>query len=227
LKYSTNVPGSSPLKAIFEIQHKRARVVTTELARRMGVTSASVTNMIQRLAEMELVDYEPYRGATLNPAGRRIALRVIRHHRLVESFLAETLGVPWDQVHAEAERLEHLLSEEMEARIDALLGQPTVDPHGAPIPTRDGRIAPSANLRLADLQPGQKAVVAEVSDRDPALLRYLGGLGLYPGVGVNVVASAPFNGPLTIQVGETETALGRRVAADVLVTRVTNTSEQW
>lgn len=214
------------LKAIYEMQHKADKVVTTELARRMGVTSASVTNMIQRLAEMELVDYAPYRGATLTPAGRKSALQVIRQHRLVESFLAQTLGVPWDQVHAEAERVEHVLSDELEARIDALLGQPTVDPHGAPIPTRDGRIAPSADVRLADLQPGQTAVVVEVNDRDPALLRYLGELGLYPGAVVNVVASAPFNGPLTIQVGDSDTALGRRVAADVLVTEVSDKAEQ-
>ncbi len=214
------------LRAIYEMECKQSKAVTAELAERLGVTSASVTNMVKRLANMDLVDYEPYRGAVLTPNGRKIALQVIRHHRLVESFLAQTLGMPWDQVHTEADRLEHVLSDELEARIDALLGQPTVDPHGAPIPTRDGRIPSSANVRLADLRPGQKAIVAEVSDRDPALLRYLGELGLYPGAGVNVIASAPFHGPLTIRVGETGNVLGRRAAADVLVTQVTDAQEQ-
>jgi DtxR family Mn-dependent transcriptional regulator len=156
----------------------------------------------------------------LSQVGRKIALEIIRHHRLIELFLTETLGVPWDQVHAEAHKIEHVLSEDLLNRIDAALGHPTTDPHGAPIPTREGRIDQPPSQRLADLGPGQSAVITEVYDNDPALLRYLGELGLYPKAAVSVVTVAPFEGPLTVRVGETSHALGREVANQILVTDV-------
>lgn len=205
------------LKTIYELQAGQAQVSTTALAERLGVAPASVTGMVKKLATMKLVDHQPYQGVTLTPAGQKIALEVIRHHRLVESYLAEALGVPWDQVHEEADKWEHVLSEDLEDRIDALLGYPTTDPHGAPIPARDGTLPQGSFRRLVDVPPGESAVVAEVSDHDPALLRYLGEMGLYPQAEVAVVSAAPFEGPLTVRVGKSEHALGREVAGYILV----------
>ncbi len=208
------------LKAIYEIQHEHGKVATTMLAGRLGVTPASVTGMIKKLADMQLVAYEPYQGMALTDAGLKIALEVIRHHRLIERFLTETLGLSWDQVHEEAHKIEHVLSEELEERMDALLGYPTTDPHGAPIPTQDGAVTERASTRLTDLEPGQSALVAEVSDHDSVLLRYLGRLGLYPSTRVSVVAVEPFDGPIIVRVGEVEHALGRPAAGHVLVTEI-------
>ena len=208
------------LKTIYEIQQEHGRVSTTALAERLGVTPASVTGMIKKLAKMRLVSYEPYQGVELTPAGEKIALEVIRHHRLIELYLAEALGVPWDRVHEEADKWEHILSEDLEDRMDAFLGYPTTDPHGAPIPTREGEIAQPARVRLSDLAPGQSAVIAEVSDHDSMLLRYLGGLGLYPRAEVRVVAVAPFGGPITVRVNDAEHVLGREAASYIFVTDV-------
>ena len=208
------------LKTIYEIEREQGKVATTVLAEQLGVAPASVTGMIKKLAEMELVAYEPYQGVVLTQAGRRIALEVIRHHRLIELFLAEALGVPWDQVHAEAHKMEHVLSEDLLDRIDTALGHPTTDPHGAPIPTREGTLDQLPCQPLADLEPGQSGVIAEVYDNDPALLRYLGELGLYPKVTVRVVTVAPFDGPLTVRIGEMEHAVGREVANQILVTGI-------
>jgi DtxR family Mn-dependent transcriptional regulator len=208
------------LKTIYELEREQGKVATTVLAEQLGVAPASVTGMIKKLAEMDLVAYEPYQGVVLTQTGRKIALDVIRHHRLIELFLAETLDVPWDQVHAEAHKIEHVLSEDLLDRIDAALGHPTTDPHGAPIPTREGTIDRPLSMRLTDLQPGQSAVITEVFDNDPALLRYLGELGLYPRVAVGVVGVGPFDGPVTVRVGETDHALGYEVASQILVSDV-------
>lgn len=210
------------LKSIFDIQREHERVTTTMLAERLGNSPASVTGMIKKLAALNLVEYEPYQGVVLTPAGEKIALEVIRHHRLIERYLAEALGVPWDQVHAEAEKWEHVLSEDLEDRIDAVLGYPTTDPHGAPIPGRDGTLPPPHTTRLRDLQSGQSATVAEVSDHDPAMLRYFAELGLRPGADVTVVAVAPFDGPLTVRLDNAEHAVGREVAGYVAVCNVTS-----
>jgi DtxR family Mn-dependent transcriptional regulator len=205
------------LKAIYELQHESDRVATTTLAERLGVAPASVTGMVKKLAGMNLLKHEPYQGVRLTQAGEKIALEVLRHHRLVERYLAEALGVPWDEVHAEADRWEHVLSEDMEDRIDALLGFPTTDPHGAPIPTRDGAMPQGEHLRLADIEPGQRVTILEVSDHDPAMLRYLGDKGLYPDVEVEVIESAPFEGPVTVRLNEQQHALGREVANYIFV----------
>ncbi len=208
------------LKTIYEIEREQGKVATTVLADQLNVAPASATGMIKKLAEMNLVAYEPYQGVVLTQTGRKIALEVIRHHRLIEIFLAEILDVPWDQVHAEAHKIEHVLSEDLVDRIDAVLGHPSTDPHGAPIPTREGKIDQPPCRRLADLESGQSAVVAEVYDNDPALLRYLGELGLYPKVPLRVVRVAPFDGPVTVRVGETEHAIGREVAHQILVSEL-------
>jgi DtxR family transcriptional regulator, Mn-dependent transcriptional regulator len=196
------------------------RVTTNVLAERLGISPASVTGMLKKLAGRQLVTYEPYQGVTLTAGGRKIALQVIRHHRLVERYLAEALGVPWDQVHAEADKWEHVLSEDLETRMDSVLGFPTTDPHGAPIPRRDGTMVKPDCIPLADLKGGQSAVICEVRDRDPDLLRYVGELELYPGVPLAVIARAPFQGPLTIRVGQVEHVLGRQVAGQIFVTDV-------
>ncbi|MFO7168036.1 MAG: metal-dependent transcriptional regulator [Chloroflexota bacterium] len=208
------------LKTIYDIQREQGKVATTVLAERLGLTPASVTGMIKKLASMHLLEHERYQGVVLTEAGEKIALEVIRHHRLIERYLAEALGVPWDKVHEEADRWEHVLSEEMEDRIDAALGYPTTDPHGAPIPSRDGTMAEPVRERLSDLQAGQSATIAEVSDHDSAMLRYLGELGLYPGARIEVLAVAPFGGPLTVRLGSNEHALGREVASFVSVAEI-------
>jgi DtxR family transcriptional regulator, Mn-dependent transcriptional regulator len=177
-------------------------VSTKDLARRLDVSAASATNMLKRLHNLGLVKHVPYQGAALTDAGRKIALEVIRHHRLLETYLAEALGVSWDRVHEEAEVLEHFLSDHLEDRIAALLGNPTEDPHGHPIPARDLGSPTLPACRLSDLQPNDVALIAEVSDRDSALLRYLADLGLFPGVCVRVVQVGPFGGPITLAIRE-------------------------
>ncbi len=206
------------LKTIFEIEREQGKVATTALSERLGVAPASATGMIKKLAEMNLVAHERYQGVTLTPAGRRIALEVIRHHRLVERYLAEALGVPWDRVHDEAEKWEHILSEDLEDRIDALLGHPTTDPHGAPIPTRDGDIAYTSPHRLLDMSPGQTAVIAEVSDHDPDLLRRLGDLGLFPTTAIAVIGRDA--ACLTVRAGKNEHILDCETAGYVYVREV-------
>ena len=216
------------LKAVYEVGRTDPTVTTSALAERLGVSPASVTGMVKKLAEAKLVTHEPYRGVALTAAGRRIAIEVIRHHRLVETYLHEALGVPWDQVHAEAEKWEHVLSEDLEARMDAALGHPTTDPHGAPIPTVTLELDEPDYPPLARLETGQRGVVAEVSDHDADLLRYVGGLGLYPGTAFEVSAAAPYaDGPVTVLLldGEhagTEHAVGHRAAAHLFVKDIEN-----
>jgi DtxR family Mn-dependent transcriptional regulator len=169
------------LKAIYKLSAAGERATTTDLANLLNVTPASVTGMVQKPSDdPSWVDYQKHRGVSLTPAGKRAALEIIRHHRLIEMFLHEILGYPWDEVHDEAERLEHVISENLEERIARVLGDPTHDPHGDPIPTRDLIIPPACVTRLSDLRPDQHAVVVRVHDSDPEFLRHLGGLGLKP-----------------------------------------------
>jgi len=205
------------LKGVYRLGQHGGEVTTQQLAEELGISGPSVTNMVKRLNELLLVQHTPYHGVRLTPAGERVALEVIRHHRLLELYLAETLGYPWDQVHAEAERLEHHVSEELEARIDSALGHPTRDPHGDPIPSREGTIAPVPGTRLLDLGAGQRGIVSRVSDRDPEQLRYLGSIGLVLGAVVTVLERLPFEGPLRIGVDGAEHVIGRPLAAAVHV----------
>ena len=170
------------LKAIYKLQQGRTAVSTSEIAERLDVSAASATNMVQRLARLRLVAYSRYQGFLLTPAGEKIALEIIRHHRLIELYLARQLGVPLDQVHAEAERMEHVLSEDVEARMATALGDPVQDPHGDPIPSMDGSMRDVRYPRLETLAPGARGVVVHVSDQSPALLRRLARLGVLPGV---------------------------------------------
>jgi len=207
------------LKAIFEILEHAERASTSSIAERMGIAPPSVTAMVKKLAELRLVTHEPYQGVKLTRVGEMAAVEIVRHHRLVEKYLAEALGVPWDRVHDEAEKLEHVISEDLEERIDGVLGYPTVDPHGAPIPGRDGTVSRVAARLLSHVDAGESVVVVEVDDRDPALLRYLGDLRLYPGTAVDVVRVEPYGGSLVLRVEDREFPIGREAAADIRVTR--------
>jgi DtxR family transcriptional regulator, Mn-dependent transcriptional regulator len=204
------------LREVYKLEADGTRATTTSVAEAMEVSAASASVMLKRLAALGLLEHVPYRGVALTDDGRRVALEVIRHHRLLEQYLAETLGVPLDQVHAEADRLEHALSEEVEKRIDALLGYPTHDPHGHPIPDAELRLAPAGSYRtIASLEPGDTALVAHVPDGDAELLRYLNALGLVPGNGVQVAGHAPFGGPVTLRTDTGEHAISRELAESV------------
>jgi len=203
------------LKEIYKIQAAGDRATTTAIARRMGVTPSSATSMVKKLAVLGLAEHAPYRGIELSDAGTKIALEVIRHHRLLEQYLAETLGLGIDAVHAEADRLEHVLSEELEARIDEQLGYPTHDPHGDPIPDAGLNVDRSQLRSLDALQPGEEATVRRVPDGDAELLRYLAELTLVPGRRVLMRKSEPFGGPLTVAVDGSEHAISRELAEQI------------
>ena len=200
------------LKAIYVLESAGERVTTSALARRMGVSAPSATAMTKRLDELGLVERLPYRGVALTDEGRLGALEVLRHHRLLERYLVDRLGLSLDEVHAEAELLEHALSEELEAKIDAELGFPTHDPHGDPIPDRELRLVHGESRSLLDLVPGARGSITRVPDGDPELLRYLGALGLLPDANVEIVAQAPFGGPVTVRTSSGEHAISRELA---------------
>jgi DtxR family transcriptional regulator, Mn-dependent transcriptional regulator len=184
-------------KAIYALEALGpATVTTTAIAERMGVTAASASGMVRKLCELDLVSHEPYKGVQLSPKGARVALEVIRHHRLLELYLAEDLGVPWDRVHDEAEVLEHVLSEELEELIAAKLGNPTHDPHGDPIPTRDGLMPDEPTVSLQALGAGDCGRFVRISDSDPEMLRYLAARGIAPGDDFEVIEKQPFDGPV-------------------------------
>jgi DtxR family Mn-dependent transcriptional regulator len=204
------------LREVYKLEAAGTRATTTNVAEAMEVSAASASAMLKRLAALELLEHIPYRGVALTDEGRRVALEVIRHHRLLEQYLAETLGVPIDQVHEEADRLEHALSEEVEKRIDASLGYPTHDPHGHPIPDAELRIAHGGSYRtIGSLEPGEASLVAHVPDGDAELLRYLNGLGLVPGNRIEVAAHAPFGGPVTLRTDTGEHAISRELAESI------------
>ncbi|MCU0633383.1 MAG: metal-dependent transcriptional regulator [Gemmatimonadaceae bacterium] len=206
------------LKAIYELERASgAAAATNELAERLDVAPASVTGMVRRLAEQGLIDYEKYRGMRLTADGRTVALRTIRRHRILETFLSRALGMPWDSVHAEAEQLEHATSDAVIDRMAHWLGDPAVDPHGAPIPSRDGTVDETRLSSIADLEVGHEACVVRVSDRNGDLLRYLAEIALVPGATVTLLARAPFEGPLTLRVGGEERLVGPALARQVLV----------
>jgi DtxR family transcriptional regulator, Mn-dependent transcriptional regulator len=206
------------LKAVYALETRMDGPVSTNaLAERLGVTSGSVSGMLRRLADLGLEQHEPYRGVTLSDEGRRVALRTLRNHRLLELMLVELLDVPWDLVHREAELLEHALSDELADRIAAKLGNPHVDPHGDPIPGADLTLTEEQTTSLDDLELGQSASFARVSDADPEMLRYLAERGIVPGVVLTVVDRQPFGGPLTVRVAEEEHHLGRQLASAMRV----------
>ena len=207
-------------KAIFALhQELQGPVTTTAVAERLGVTAASASGMVRRLHEHGLVEHMPYKGVELTAEGRRVALRVLRHHRLLETYLAESLGVPWDRVHDEAEVLEHALSDDLEALIAAKLGHPTHDPHGDPIPSAELVLDERPNECLAALEAGVCGVLSRVSDAEPEMLRYLAARGIAPGARFEVLERQPFDGPLFVRFGDDVHVLGGELARAMSVER--------
>ncbi len=204
------------LKTIYKLQ-KDGAVSTTKIAKELDVSGASVTGMLKRLAKMSLVDYNSYKGVKLTDTGEKIALEVIRHHRLLELYLKEELGFSLDKVHEEACRLEHYISEAFAEKIDEKLGSPEYDPHGHPIPTKNGKINKLKETSLSEINPGKVAVIRRLTDTDPELLAYLEKNGLIPGVSVKVVEKAPFNGPITIKFNNQEKIIGNEIAKNIYV----------
>jgi DtxR family Mn-dependent transcriptional regulator len=206
-------------KAIYTLEERGpGAVTTTALADRLGVTAGSVSAMLRKLDAAGLVAHEPYRGVTLTAHGRRVALEVIRHHRLIELFLAEVLDMPWDRVHDEAEVLEHVLSEDLEQLIAIKLGHPTRDPHGDPIPSAELVLPEQHGIALQELEPGQHGSFVRVSDADPEMLRWLAERSVRPGDALEVLDKQPFGGPLTVRVGDAVHVLGGGIAAAMRIT---------
>jgi DtxR family Mn-dependent transcriptional regulator len=205
------------LKAIYHLERRGQAAATSDIAAELGVAPASVSGMLQRLARLGLVRVERYHGARLAPPGRQVALQLIRRHRIIESFLATKLGYSWDDVHDEAERLEHAASTELVERMAEALGHPTADPHGAPIPTVEGRVDERQLRSIAELAVKERARVVLMSDRDPAFLRYLAEVGLKPGAAVTVLARAPFDGPIELKVSGKRVSIGASAAGRVFI----------
>lgn len=207
------------LKAVYHLSNGGAPVSTTALAEILAVAPASVSGMIKRLSEQGWLEHVPYRGVELTAEGRRVALRMLRRHRLIEAYLVEFLGYTWDTVHDEAERLEHAVSDLMVERMATALGHPHVDPHGDPIPTVDGTIAEFIHVPLSDLEPGEVATLRRVSTSDDSRLRYLATTGLVPGARLRVVGREPFNGPVTVEVSGARRVVGHELAGILLCAR--------
>ena len=207
------------LKAIYELTLNGERATTNQIAEHLSVTPASVTGMLKRLAANDppLLEYRKHRGVALATEGERAALEIVRHHRLLELFLHETLGYPWDEVHVEADRLEHVLSEDMEERIAQVLGDPLHDPHGEPIPSRDLHLPAQSTLRLNELRTGQQAVVQHVDDDDPELLRYFQKIGLVPRACLEVLDYSSFDDNLELKVEDRVIVLGPKVTRHIYV----------
>lgn len=217
------------LKAIFELSGREERQVSsTEIAAHLEISGASATNMLQKLAALDppLVVYKKHHGVHLSKAGKKRALEIIRHHRLIETFLHLILGYPWDEVHEEAERLEHFISERFEERIAAKLGNPEFDPHGHAIPALDGSLPTSEPQSLSRLRPGQSARVASVSDKDPGMLRYLAGQGIRPGVKLTLTEQLPFQGAFQVRIGtQKKTALLSHPLAEAISVAVKSSAK--
>ena len=213
-------PVENYLKAIYDITQGGNAATTNALAERLALAPASVSGMVRRLATQGLLEHEPYRGARLTVAGRTAALRTLRRHRVLESYLATVLGVPWDDVHAEAEQLEHAASDALIDRMAHALGDPRFDPHGAPIPTRDGVVDETRHTTLAEWPVGTRGTVMSVSDKDPVMLRYLGELQLRPGAMIEVHDRAPYDGPIDVAVGDVLRQIGPTAARAVRIAAV-------
>lgn len=207
------------LKLVYKLSVESDRVTPAMVAEGLEVSPAAVTKMVKKLQELKLIDYERGRGLVLTHKGRKIALEVLRHHRLIELYLHDQLGFGWDEVHEEAERLEHVISERFEEKIAELLGYPSHDPHGDPIPTLDGKVDTVAEMSLEDLQSGDSGEILRVYDQDNEMLRYMGELGLYPGALVKLLEVEPYGGSLRISVAEKERRIGRDLARYIFFAR--------
>ncbi len=212
-------PMEDYLKTIYMLRERHgASATTTAIAAALHVTPASVTGMIKKLAELKLVRHAPYQGVELTRSGEKIALEIVRHHRLLELFLMEALGYSWDEVHAEADALEHVISESFEQRMDDWLGNPVVDPHGDPIPHKDGSMTIVQERALLALQAGESAQITHISDANSDMLRYAASLGLTPTTRLTLLEVEPFGGSLRVKVGKAEKSIGRELASQIFVT---------
>jgi DtxR family Mn-dependent transcriptional regulator len=212
-------PMEDYLKTIYMIHEREGKgVSTTAIAAALNVTPASVTGMVKKLAEMKLVRHTPYQSVELTRSGEKLALEVVRHHRLLELFLIEALGYSWDEVHAEADMLEHVISEEFEERMAARLGHPVIDPHGDPIPARDGTFTALKERALLSLQAGESAQITHINDTNSEMLRYAASLGLMPTTRLTLLEVEPFGGSLRVKIGKAEKSIGRELAAQIFVT---------
>lgn len=200
------------LKAIYRLSPQGRPAATSEIAQRLELSPASVSGMVKRLSEQGLLEHIPYKGVQLTSEGRRAALRMLRRHRLIEAYLVAFLGYTWDTVHDEAERLEHAVSDTLVDRMATVLGHPTVDPHGDPIPTSEGDILEPASTPLAEVPAGATVEICQVEEGQPDRLRYIASIGLRPGVWVTVVDRQPFQGPITITVGGDTHVIGHELA---------------
>ena len=205
------------LATIYRVTSENQKSTTTIIADKMQVSRGTVTSMFKKLAKSELITHVLYKGVSLTPTGEKIALEIIRHHRLIELYLQNSMGVPWDKVHEEADKLEHILSEEIEDRIDELLNNPTNDPHGAPIPTKDGHVSNDIFRRLSQAKKGEKLIIKRVDEEDSEKLVYLADKGLYPNTALKVTNVEPFNGPITIEIDNSEIIVGNKIADSVFV----------
>jgi len=203
------------LKVIYVLESEGSGATTNNIAEMMEVSSASVTNMLKRLAGLNLIEHKSYKGAKLTDAGRKIALEILRHHRLLELYLKEIMGYGWDEVHEEAEKLEHHISEQFEDKIAELLNHPTHDPHGDPIPTKDGVVPEMASLPLAEAELERPYIIGRVKDQDPELLRYLEKIGVIPGVKIKILEKAPFDGPIRVYLEDEEKTVGFNIAEQI------------
>jgi DtxR family Mn-dependent transcriptional regulator len=210
-------PAEDYLKTIYEIERQGDAALTNDIATKLAIAPARVRGMIRRLADQGLVKHERYHGVRLTNAGRTAALRTLRRHRILECYLAQVLGYDWDRVHEEAERLEHAASDELIDRMATALGDPTVDPHGAPIPTRDGAVDERRHLSLAELDEGVPARVLRMSDEDSEFLRYIAALGIVPGTALRVTNRAPFDGPIAVEIGGATHSVGVSAASRIFV----------
>ena len=207
------------LKVIYVLEADGEKATTTAIAQALDVSNASVTNMLKKLAGMKLIVHESYKGAVLSPAGKKVALEILRHHRLLELYLKEVMGYSWDEVHDEAEKLEHHISEQFEDRIAELLDHPTYDPHGDPIPTKDGIMPEKATLALNEAEIKTLYMVGRVRDQNPELLRYLEQQGVLPGVELTIIEKAPFDGPISLEIESEVISLGFSIAQNIFLIR--------
>ena len=205
------------IKAIFNLIQKEGKANTNDLAKSMNVSAPTVTQMVKRLVDLKLVRHEPYKGVSLTESGDKMALETIRHHRLIEQYLYEALGVPWDKVHSEAEKLEHVISEDLEKRIAEALNHPTHDPHGSPIPSKDLVLESEDLCLLTELLAGSRGIISEVPDEDPNLLRYLDELGLKPDTAFIIKKIEPYGGSIVLQIDKNNVYVGSEAASQIRV----------
>lgn len=203
----------------YQVEDGKETVSTKDISEALDISAASVTSMIKRIAKMGLAEYKSHQGVKLTDAGKKVALEIVRHHRLLELYLSEIMGYSWDEVHDEAEHLEHHISEQFEDTISEMLGHPQYDPHGDPIPTKNGELPPLDSDLLTEVSAEQDYIIKRITDQSPELLRYLGELGLKPNAEIKLLSQAPFKGPVSLTLNEEKVIIGYEVASHIHVVK--------